>query len=212
MASTPHIKQWTTIPTALMAWIWVLGLLFGGDEEAVLATRMYSNQLARQKGDILTILISESMSSSKSDSHKTSKEESASASAPTLGNQDGRRLSKFLDRFEVPGYGVSANSSFKGSGEAATEESLSATMTVRVADVLDNGLLLIRGEREVVHNREHAKLVITGLVRPRDISKENTIASSMISDLKVVYQSKGSISRASRPGWFWRLLQFLNPF
>ncbi len=184
---------------------------YAGDETK-LAMNMYSSQLAHKKGDLLTVVITESSSTSKKEAISTSKSASANSSVPVLGAADGRKLTKLLNDIEIPGFSAAAESEYTGSGQSSTEDELAATMTVRVMDVHDNGLLLIRGERLVETREEKLTIVLTGLVRPRDISAANAITSKQISDFKVLYESTGEVTRGSKPGWFWRILQFINPF
>ena len=182
-------------------------------DELVLATRMYSSQRAARIGDLLTIVVSEQTASSKSDSLSTSKEASATSQMPSFGSETGERdLTRELSNLEVPAFSVDSESEYSGSGSAATSESLTTSMTVRVVDVHRNNLLVIRGERLVKIKKERVKMVLTGLVRPRDVDSDNTVASQRISDFRVAYESDGHVSNASRPGWLWRFLQFINPF
>jgi flagellar L-ring protein precursor FlgH len=182
-------------------------------DELVLATRMYSSQRAARIGDLLTIVVSEQTASSKSDSLSTSKEASATSQMPSFGSETGERdLTQELSNLEVPAFSVDSESEYSGSGSAATSESLTTSMTVRVVDVHRNNLLVIRGERLVKIKKERVKMVLTGLVRPRDVDSDNTVASQRISDFRVAYESEGHVSNASRPGWLWRFLQFINPF
>ena len=59
---------------------------------------------------------------------------------------------------------------------------------------------------------EQVDIIMTGLMRPHDVTADNLIDSSRISDFKVSYNSKGDLRDGTRPGWFWRILQFINPF
>lgn len=177
---------------------------------------MYSCQRAFRKGDILTVLVTENTASSKVDNLSTSKEDLAEAEAPIMGAfgfpNGGPSISSISDHVAVPSYKIKASSSFKGAGAGNTSERLTTSYGVMVVDTLDNGLLVVRGDRRVQIKMESVNLVISGLVRVRDISAENTIDSNQISNAHIYYENSGEITRGSNPGWFWTTFQFLNPF
>ena len=53
---------------------------------------------------------------------------------------------------------------------------------------------------------------MTGMIRVRDISKTNTISSSLMSDAHIFYETAGDVTDGSQPGVLWRIFQFLSPF
>ena len=179
------------------------------------ALNMYACQRAWRKGDLLTVLVTESTLSTKQDNIATAKEMKADAEAPVFGSfgiPNTNLFTNINNDIAIPSYKIKASSSFKGTGSGTSSELLTASYGARVVDTLDNGLLVIRGERRVVMKHEEVNLVITGLVRSRDIAADNTIVSSKIADAHVYYENAGEITKGSNPGWFWRMFQFVNPF
>ena len=85
-------------------------------------------------------------------------------------------------------------------------------MTARVVDKLENGTMVIRGERRVKMRGESVSIVISGVIRKRDITRENKIDSTRISDASIFYETSGTVAKGSRPGFMWRLFQYINPF
>lgn len=188
-----------------------------------LAMGMYSNQRACKVGDLLTISISEASSSKKSEDLKTDKTAYANAKAPFFGSQipdAGNMFTKLHNSFvraneyDLPfnQYEIQASSKFTGSGQANSSDALNMNFTVRVVDVLQNGILVVRGDRRILIRNETMSMVITGLVRVRDISDQNIIDSNRVADAHIYYETDGEVSRGSRPGYMWRVFQFLNPF
>jgi len=76
-------------------------------------------------------------------------------------------------------------------------------------EVLDNGNLIIQGEKQIVVNDEAEMLVVTGIVRPQDISGENVVYSTDIANTEISYKGKGMVSDYSRPSLLVRLLTWL---
>jgi len=191
-----------------------------------LALEMYSSQRAWRIGDLVTIEVSESAIASKSESISTDKNASAhtGSSATSVGDNEyykggskigpmgsvNNTINKIFQ--SLPGYNLNAQSGFEGSGSASSNESFKSTFTARVTDVLSNGVLVVRGERMIVMKNEKVNMILSGLVRVRDISETNTVASSRLADAHIVYENGGDVSRGTQPGFFWKIIQFFNPF
>jgi flagellar L-ring protein precursor FlgH len=79
-------------------------------------------------------------------------------------------------------------------------------MTTRVAEVLPNGDLLLEGVREITVNGEQQVVVLTGLVRPQDVRRNNTVLSSSVAQLRIQYFGKGLMRDNLKPGWLVRVL------
>ncbi len=203
------------------------GAAFGDEPENVrLALSMYSNQRAHQVGDLITVVVSESTSSSKAEALATGKKATASASDPYFGTAASggigalssaivnSRSSMPLSKPNADGliYSASAASNFSGTGSSSSSETLAVTFTARVVDVLENGVMVIRGERKILMKNESVSLVITGLVRAKDIDSANQISSTKVADAHIFYENEGDVSRGTRPGYGWRIFQYINPF
>ncbi|MDD3119233.1 MAG: flagellar basal body L-ring protein FlgH [Victivallales bacterium] len=112
----------------------------------------------------------------------------------------------------ITNYEIDATASFDGSGSANSADKLSMTITVRVVDKLENGVLVVRGDRRLQLRNENVSMVVTGLVRVRDIDSDNQVDSHRVADAQIFYETGGEVSRGSRPGYVWRIFQWLNPF
>ena len=109
----------------------------------------------------------------------------------------------------VKGY---LKSDFEGDGQTSRSGNLEAFITCRVVDVMANGNLKIVGTREVMVNHENQLIMLSGIIRPRDISDTNVILSTFISDAKIAYSGSGVIDDRQRPGWLANLLNNVWPF
>lgn len=193
------------------------------NESIKLALNMYSNQRARQIGDLVVVTVEENSTSVKSEDLTTAKEAKADAEMPFFGYQTQDPTNMF-QRFRnsiinnseqsVPfnEYRIRASSSFTGKGSANSQDKINSEFSCRVVDVLDNGILVIRGDRKIQYRNEVVSLVLTGLIRSRDIDNLNTISSRRVADAHIYYETGGEVSRGSRPGYVWRFFQYMNPF
>ncbi len=111
----------------------------------------------------------------------------------------------------IPSFSASADNSnkFNGKGENRRSGSIVAKITVTVVDVKLNGDLIIEGTRIIGVNGDEETIYLTGIVRTRDISPDNTIQSYQIADAEISYTGNGNASTASRPGFFTRLINWV---
>ncbi len=184
------------------------------DEKIHLALQMYSSQRAWKVGDLLTVIIDESSNFGKTDNFATEKS-TASVQTPTiLDGRNGSTISQNLSQIAIPGYNVQGSTSSKidGKGSADSATTFNTTFTVRVVDIHDNGVLVINGQRKVRLRNELVDMIISGMIRRRDIQSDNTIMSNKIADAHISYEFGGSVTKGTFPGWFWRVFQILNPF
>ncbi|OGU10280.1 MAG: flagellar biosynthesis protein FlgH [Geobacteraceae bacterium GWC2_58_44] len=165
---------------------------------------------ARRRGDILTVVISEQASASKQASTGTKRASSMSAGMPKLLGLEKTPIKTWADLDEL--LSVSFGSKFDGSGSTSRQETLQATVSAKVLEVLANGNLMIEGRRNVKVNNEDQIIVMTGTVRSRDISAENTVSSALVADARIAYSGKGVISDRQRPGWLMNALDWAWPF
>ena len=177
---------------------------------------------ARSVGDIVTVNISESASATNSADTQTGRTSSLEAGIDTLFETEDWYRNKILpnipkdlprpDPFGDPSISGRMSSDFDGSGSTSRRGDLSAFITCRVTEVLPNGNLKIVGSREVLVNHETQMIILSGVIRPRDISDDNVILSTFVSDAKIAYSGSGIVDDRQRPGWLANLLNSVWPF
>ena len=183
---------------------------------------MFIDTKARNIGDIVTVEIDESAKASNKANTETGRSSSLEAGIEKLfgiedwwQNQILPKISDDLPRidpFGNPSVKGSMKSDFAGDGATTRSGTLSAFITCRVVDVMPNGNLKIVGTREVMVNNEKQLIILSGIIRPRDISDENVIMSTFISDAKIAYSGSGIVDDRQRPGWLANLLNNVWPF
>ena len=95
--------------------------------------------------------------------------------------------------------------SFAGSGDADRSNSLSGTISVTVADILPSGVLQIRGEKWLTLSEGDEYIRIIGLIRPQDITPQNTVMSSKVADARIKFGGRGNLNNSTKEGWFGRM-------
>ncbi len=183
---------------------------------------LFIDTKARNIGDIVTVKIDESAQASNKANTETERSSGLEAGIEKLfGIEDWWQdeilpdvNSKWpkIDPFGNPSVKGSLKSDFKGDGETSRSGNLEAFITCRVVDVMANGNLKIVGTREVMVNHENQLIILSGIIRPRDISDTNVIMSTFISNAKIAYSGSGVIDDRQRPGWLANLLNNAWPF
>ena len=171
------------------------------------------DQRASRRGDILTIRvnITDRASFANTTSRSRSGGESAGLSA-LLGLTN--MLTKVLPGKPDPAKLIDAQSesNSEGAGNTTRSEEINMTLAGIVTDVLPNGNLLIRGRQEVRVNFELRELVITGIIRPEDIGRDNSIRHSQIAEARVVYGGRGQLTDLQQARWGKQIYEALFPF
>lgn len=107
---------------------------------------------------------------------------------------------------------ASMKNEYRGEGETRRQAELTAKISAIVAEVLPSGLLRVEGEKIISVNNEEQVMVISGLVRTRDINSNNEINSASIAQMRIDYYGKGIVGEVQYGGWLGRLLRIFWPF
>lgn len=162
---------------------------------------LFTDVKACKVGDILTVLIFEQNQGSSKAETKTEKSTTAQMKGgPGVGPLD------FIPLFSLDG---NNSNSYDGKGENTRNGSLRAKMSVTVIARKENGDLIIQGSRTLGISGDRETLTLTGVVRQKDITRDNTIDSYLIADAEISYTGKGSANTGSRPGFFTRLINWM---
>jgi flagellar L-ring protein precursor FlgH len=183
---------------------------------------LFVDTKARRVGDIVTVRVEESSSATNEANTETGRGSSLEAGIDKLFGLETWWPERVLDKadddlpkinpFGNPSVKGSLNSTFDGSGKTTRKGDLTAYITCRVTDVMPNGNLRIVGSREVLVNHETQLIILSGVIRPRDIDQDNTILSTYVADAKIAYSGSGIIDDRQRPGWLANMLDSLWPF
>jgi len=164
------------------------------------ATTLYSDHRAHSVGDIITIEIVEVATASNEASTEVSKEHQTDISASGSGP---------LDFIPLTGLSSEIKNDYSGEGKTSRKGNLKAKMTAVITEVLPNGNLLIEGSRVVDVNGEKQTTILTGVIRPQDITTANTVLSFNIADAQITYTGRGSVQTAQRPGLLARISNWI---
>lgn len=165
---------------------------------------LFEDRRPRSIGDILTILLDEEVSASKNSQSNAGRSGSA-----------GLNLAQLPDALETLaeyGFDVSGENDFTGSGGSQANNSFTGTITVSVLEVMNNGNLRVRGEKQIAINQGTEFIRFSGVVNPRTITAQNTVPSTQVADARIEYVGDGYINEAQHMGWLQRFFLNVSPF
>jgi len=174
---------------------------------------LLGDRRAEQRGDILTVVIEIDESASISNSTERGRSGSESMSLPNFLGLP-QRIDSTLPEGASMSDAVSGTSSSRssGSGSVQRDEELTLRVAATVTDVLQNGVLRIEGSQEVRVNYEIRELLVSGFVRPEDISRQNEITYDKIAGARISYGGRGQISDVQQPRYGQQIADIILPF
>ncbi|WP_286236882.1 flagellar basal body L-ring protein FlgH [Neptuniibacter halophilus] len=171
----------------------------GSIYNAATSINLYGDGRAHRVGDILTITLQESTSSQKSATTDIDKEGTTTLEQATAFGEPVTAFGKPVS-FSLP----TSTTEFSGDGSSDMSNNLSGNITVTVHDVLPNGTLLVKGEKWLTLNQGDEYIRISGMVRPQDISSDNTVVSTKLADARIAYSGTGAVHDSNVMGWMSR--------
>lgn len=166
----------------------------------------YGRGVSYQIGDTVTVLLSETTQATRQQSTSVSRESANDVMTPGL-------IAKLPGSNTIAGLKTDgAAISSDGKGETGQAASLQGSITTTIVQVLANGNLVLRGEKQLALSEGTEVIQVSGIVRPTDISPNNTVQSRRLANAQIAYRGTGQLANAARPGWGTQLLQNIWPF
>ncbi len=138
--------------------------------------------------DVVMIVVSESLTASTDGQVKNARASSANSSITSLFGalKASNNLQNLLN--------ASAASGLTAQGQSTTDSSLSTTFGAEVMDVLPNGMLVVQATRQLTFSQQTQLITLRGLVRPEDVSNQNQVLSTAMTDLELEVTGKGIVN------------------
>lgn len=165
---------------------------------------LFEDQRPRRTGDIITIVLEEQVSATKNASSQSSR-------ASNIG-VDLEGLPDALEQLAEYGFSVGSANDFAGSGGSSASNQFSGVITVQVMQVLPNGNLRVRGEKQIAINQGTEYIRFSGVVNPRSINGQNSVLSTAVAEARLEYIGDGYINDAQKQGWLQRFFNYIAPF
>ncbi|MFY0682085.1 MAG: flagellar basal body L-ring protein FlgH [Thalassovita sp.] len=174
---------------------------------------LLGDRRAIKRGDILTVVIEIDDEAEFSNSSDRSRQGSEALAVPQLFGIPQRIDTELPDGASLnDAVSLDSSSTSRGQGSVKRNEKLTLKVAATVTEVLPNGVLSIQGSQEVRVNFELRELLVTGFVRPQDISRQNQITYDKIASARVSYGGRGQITDVQQPRLGQQVLDAILPF
>lgn len=187
--------------------------LWSGDKRG-----FFKDQRAAQVGDILTVVIDMDDEAKFENDTTRSRSSSSNAGADSLlgmevNPADGKLSSVLPQAFQLGDlFDTGSNSTHSGNGEIERKEEIELKLAATVTQILPNGNMVLKGRQEIRVNYENRVLDLSGVIRPQDISIENSVPYDKIAEARISYGGKGQIMDVQQPPYGQQVLEVLSPF
>lgn len=169
---------------------------------------LFEDRRPHNIGDTITIVLQENISASNSSSSNISRNGNTNTGI-TAGPNQINSISGLTNN--AMGWNTSGRNNFSGIGSYSAQNKFTGLITVTVQQVLPNGNLKVVGEKQVAINDGVEFIRFSGVVNPDNISKNNLVTSTQISDSRIEYLSHGRLNNVQKIGWLQRFLMKISP-
>jgi flagellar L-ring protein precursor FlgH len=142
-------------------------------------------------GDLITILVVQDVAADNSGSVATDRSLKANSGIDAIGGMSFPEASNL--------FSPHSSQTLQGKAQASSKSSLRTSLAGRVAAVLPNGVLVVEAERQITMNNERQTILLRGMVRPGDVTPNNSVLSNAIGNLELELKGKGVVSDGTRP-------------
>ena len=180
---------------------------------------LFADKKDLQIGDIILINIKEDVQSNSSNKRELSSTRANSLGGGLLAGTDtnvlGATTAGIADKFNRNlGVGFSTNSSTSDKGATKTQfdETFETSISAIIEETYQNGNYYIKGSKELLIDGQKQEITVAGVIRPYDITSDNSIDSTQIANLKVLYNREGEETDVLDTPWGIKLLRKIWPF
>lgn len=177
------------------------------------ARQFFKDQRAARIGDILTVKIAiadKAAIDNKTERTRTTTEDDDASALLGFESSFDEFLPEAVDPTNL--ISTSTESKHTGDGKIDRNETIDLKVAAIVTQVLPNGNLIIQGRQEIRVNFELREVMVAGVVRPEDITAENTIDADKIAEARIAYGGRGQLTDVQQPRYGTQIIDVLYPF
>ncbi len=177
------------------------------------ARAFFKDQRATRVGDILTVKVNIEDEASVDNTTSRARDATEDAGITRLLGFETKLAAILPNIPDLSGMvELGSSTATDGAGSVGRSENIDLEVAALVTQILPNGNLVISGRQEVRVNFEVRELMVTGVVRPEDITRTNTILHSQIAEARIAYGGRGQLTDMQQPRWGQQVLDIILPF
>ncbi|HUN40254.1 MAG TPA: flagellar basal body L-ring protein FlgH, partial [Acetobacteraceae bacterium] len=163
-----------------------------------------------QVGDVITIVVNMNDAATLNNVTSTTRASGESAGVPNFFGMETLLPKAIADPSKL--LSVSSGNNNTGTGQIKRNEAVTLSLAGVVTQVLPNGNLVIAARQQIRVNDELREVAVTGVIRPEDITSENTVQSNQIAEARIAYGGRGQLTDIQTPRWGQQVMDILLPF
>ncbi len=179
----------------------------GGIYHARLSDNFFGRGRTYQVGDVITVLLNEFTQAARTQKSELSRKSSNDVVPQGVQNKLAN-MGGLLGGTNLLG----GNITNAGDGKADQRATLEGSVAVTVVEVMANGNLVLRGEKQLALSEGTEIIQVAGVIRPEDVAPNNTVQSRRLANAQITYRGTGDLAAATRPGWGTSALFKIWPF
>ncbi|WP_407652877.1 flagellar basal body L-ring protein FlgH [Bombella pluederhausensis] len=169
----------------------------------------FKDQRAAQAGDLLTVKIQVADTANVTNNTTASGSGAEVFGIPSLFGFKGKTLSHLTSADALQ---TNSSSSNNGAGTIRRIDTVTLTLAGVITQVLPNGNFVVVARQEVRVNGELRQIMVSGVVRPQDISEDNVVTHDRIAEARISYGGRGQLSQYQQPRYGQKVLDSVLPF
>jgi flagellar L-ring protein precursor FlgH len=176
-------------------------------------TTFFKDQRASRVGDILTVLVTINDNATLKDDTSAARTGTTSLGIPNFFGLESL-IPKVLGAAVSPSSLVSATGagSSTGTGQIQRNETVTLSLAGEITQILPDGNLVVAARQEMEVNSELRVLQVSGIIRPEDITSDNTVASDQMAEARIGYGGTGTIANMQQPRVGQQVVDDLMPW
>ncbi|RBQ30191.1 flagellar basal body L-ring protein FlgH [Aliarcobacter vitoriensis] len=190
-----------------------------GSLYSVQGTSLFADKKDLQIGDIIQVEINEGLTQKSDNKRELTSDRQTDYGGGMFAAMGGNNLSGAVgnatDKFNANlgvNFNTQSSDSDKGKVKTEVKENFDTKISAVIEETYQNGNYFIKGNKEVILDGQKQEIIITGVIRPYDISSDNSINSSQIANLKLLYKKDGVEADILQAPWGTRILRAIWPF
>lgn len=178
---------------------------------------LFADKKDLQIGDIILVKVQEDVSSKSQNKKETTRENSSSIGTnpfqiPTGASSGTTNRINRLNSAVGIGLNVDNSTEFTGEAKSSATEDFETTISAIIEQTYQNGNYFVKGSKEILINGQKQIVKVSGVIRPYDITPENSVSSNQMANLKVFYEKKGDEMDALEKPWLGKVIDTISPF
>jgi len=176
---------------------------------------LFSDKKDLQIGDIIQIIVQETLTNNSKGTRSLSKTNDSALGGGILASANGGTLTTGANKFNTNvglNFKTNTANSFSGSASSVVNEKFTTKLSVIIEETYQNGNYFVKGSKEMLIDGQKQVMNISGIIRPYDITPENTIYSDQLANLKISYEKEGEENNENHKSWGTKTIETIWPF